>query len=170
MISCAPSSFLVESVGTLQLWQPLHRRELILAHAWGVRVGSVIYRAPGGMETDGASIPRLWWRVFDPPTYSLLFPAAIIHDAAYGGILRATSLDVDGLDWLPVERDEADELLALIGEWNGFEPWKCRAAYESVRRFGGAAWERGHAANAGLDLESLDWSIPGFDALPLESA
>jgi hypothetical protein len=148
----------IEQLGTLELIQRPRVRELELAHAWGMRVGAVSYVAPAEMLTDGASIPRIFWRVIDPPMYSLLFLGAVIHDAAYGGILRASN---DEADWLPVERDEADELLAILGEWNGFPGWKCRAAYEAVHRFGAGPWERCHAENAGLDLRTLDYTIWG---------
>jgi hypothetical protein len=149
----------IEALGRLELWQPLRRREMFLAHAWGVRVGGVTYRVPAGMDTDGASIPRVFWRLIDPPMYSRLFPGAIIHDAAYGGILRAGN-EAEGTDWLPVERDEADELLRLIGVWNQFPAWKAEAAWRAVHYFGQAAWESGHALNEGLDLRTLDYAIP----------
>lgn len=160
VVPCMPAATVrgvsIAAVGRLELWQPLRQREMVLACAWGVRVGSVVYRAPAGMETDGASIPRLFWRLVDPPMYSLMVPAAIIHDAAYGGILRATAID-GSADWLPVERSEADELLELLALWNGTPAWKARAARRAVQTFGGVAWDRGHCYNAGLDLRTMDW-------------
>lgn len=153
----------IEPLGRLELIQRPHTRELELAHAWGMRVGAVSYIAPAGMLTDGASIPRVFWRLIDPPMYSLLFMGAIIHDAAYGGILRASNSESD---WLPIEKTEADELLEIIGGWNGFPAWKCRAAWRAVHHFGQGPWERGHAANAGLDLRTLDYAIPPVAGAP----
>lgn len=150
--------YYIEQLGTLELIQRPHTRELELAHAWGMRVGEVSYVAPAEMLTDGASIPRLFWRLIDPPMYSLLFLGAVLHDAAYGGILRA---DNGCDDWLPVEKSEADELLRLLGMWNGFPRWKADAAWRAVHHFGQGPWERGHAANAGLDLRTLDYTIRG---------
>ena len=146
----------IEALGRLELWQPLERREMVLARAWGVRVYNTRYVAPAGMETDGASIPRWWWRVLDPPMFSRLFVGAVIHDAAYGGILRCYD---DERDWLPVERDEADQLLEMLGRWNGFPAWKARLAYLAVHWFGRGPWARGHAANAGVNLRTLDYSL-----------
>lgn len=164
IIPCRPTGVVrgirISAVGRLELWQPLRQREMVLACAWGVTVGGVRYLAPGGMETDGASIPRLFWRLFDPPMYSLMVPAAIIHDAAYGGIVRATAVDGSG-DWLPVEKDEADELLELLSIWNGTAPEKAWAARMAVQTFGGGAWRRGHERNAGLDLQGMDWKTRG---------
>lgn len=156
----------IEQLGVLEFVQPLRQRELVVAHAWGVRVHETRYIVPAGMTTDGASIPRFFWRVIDPPMYSLLFVGAVIHDACYGGIVRCSSA---ARDWIPVEKREADELLRLLGVWNGFPEWKAAVAWRAVHHFGGGPWERGHAANAGLDLALLDYHIPPAPDLPLPS-
>lgn len=156
----------VEELGRLELWQPPRTRDMIVSHAWGVRVWNTHYVVPAGMKTDGASIPRLFWRILDPPMCSRLFLAAILHDAAYGGILRAS---LEFADWLPVDRPTADDLLRLVGRWNGYPAWKCACAWHAVRHFGGWAWRRGHARNAGLDLGTLDYHVPPFPQLPSPS-
>ena len=49
---------------------------------------------PGGRRSQLPAVcktrTKAPWRVIDPPMYSLLFLAAVIHDAAYGGHLRAS--------------------------------------------------------------------------------
>jgi len=148
----------VRELGQLLLIQRPYVRELELAHAWGIEVDGVLYIAPAGMLTDGASIPRFFWRILDPPMYSRLFMAAVIHDAAYGGILRAIPLET-GLA-VHVTKPQADELLRIVGIWNRFPRWKAGTACLVVKVFGGRAWKTGHAQNCGIDLSSLDYSIP----------
>lgn len=41
------------------------------------------HRIPSGFTTDGASIPRLFWRVIDTPFSPDIIAAAIIHDSLY---------------------------------------------------------------------------------------
>ena len=45
------------------------------------RVWDVVVRVRPGFRTDGASIPRLLWRVFGSPYDPDIFAAAIAHDA-----------------------------------------------------------------------------------------
>lgn len=35
---------------------------------------------PAGFETDGASIPAIFWPIFGPPLRSNHLPAAVVHD------------------------------------------------------------------------------------------
>ena len=49
------------------------------------RVWDVVVRVRPGFRTDGASIPRLLWRVFGSPYDPDIFAAAIAHDALYRG-------------------------------------------------------------------------------------
>ena len=157
----------IEQLGRLEFWQPERVRELTLSHAWGVRVHETRYVAPAAMTTDGASIPRVFWRLIDPPLYSLLVLGAVLHDACYGGICRCTG---PAGDWLPVEKSEADELLRMLALWNGAPQWKADAVWRAVRHFGRGPWESGHAANAGVDLRLMDYHVPPALNLPLPSA
>ena len=50
------------------------------------RVWDVVVRVRPGFRTDGASIPRLLWRVFGSPYDPDIFAAAIAHDALYRGV------------------------------------------------------------------------------------
>lgn len=146
----------VETLNTLTYWDPMGTRDIIVLHPWGIRVNSVLYRVPRGLRSDGASIPRLLWRVIDPPLYTLLRPGVILHDAAYHGLLRATG---PMGDWLPVERDEADQLLAIVGHWNGAARVKCTAVEAGVRLFGQPAWDHGHAKYSDIDPTTLDYHL-----------
>ena len=46
----------------------------------------VVVHVHPGFRTDGASIPRLLWRVFGSPYDPDIFAAAIGHDALYRGV------------------------------------------------------------------------------------
>lgn len=142
----------IASLGPLELLQPMGMREMVLARPWGVRVGDRFYVVPAGMETDGASIPRLFWRLLDPPMFSRLFPGAVLHDGAYGGLLRCYTTQ---RDWIPVSRRDADRLIVLVGCWNGYAAWKGACVYRALRACGGPAWRRGHKLNAGWDNRRL---------------
>lgn len=147
----------IRPLGRLEFHQPMGVRNLVTAHPWGIRVDGTDYIVPAGMETDGASIPRILWRVVDPPFYSLIVPGAIIHDAAYGGLLRAIDRDADLVD---VDRAAADELLRILARWNGCSALKAWTVYRTVRLCGATAWRRSHARNADVDLGKLnyDWT------------
>lgn len=76
-----------------------------------------------GAETDGASVPRLFWSVFEP--FGEYFPAAVIHDFLYSpGNTEFT-------------RWEAD-LIFKEAMFNLGVPWtKREPIYTAVRLFGG---------------------------------
>lgn len=150
----------VKPLGRLEFVQPMGEKNLTTAHPWGVRIDGIEYVVPAGLETDGASIPRLLWRVIDPPFYSLVVPAAIIHDAAYGGLLKAVDRYATAVE---LTRADADDLLQGLARWNGCSALKAWSIYHTVRLCGSAAWRNSHARNSDVDLDSLDydWSRKG---------
>ena len=150
----------IRPLGRLEFLQPMGVRNLRTAHPWGVRIDGIDYVVPADMETDGASIPRLLWRVVDPPFYSLIVPGAIIHDAAYGGLLKAVAPDAE---LVSVDRADADELLRMLALWNGCTSLKAAIVYRTVRICGATAWRNSHARNSGVDIATLDydWTCNG---------
>lgn len=85
---------------------------------WQIRVKS-------GFVTDGASIPRIAWRVIDHP-WAKFLPAAVIHDALYQSE--------------HFERETADRCFRDLMECLGVGSLKRTAMYSAVRMFGGAVW------------------------------
>lgn len=85
----------------------------------------VVHVKPG-FKTDGASIPRLLWRVFGSPYDPDIFPAAIAHDALYRGEI--------------VERKDADAAFLRMMEKSGVQEKKRRLVYRGVRWFGWITW------------------------------
>lgn len=89
--------------------------------AWEV----VVHVAPG-FRTDGASIPRLLWRVFGSPYDPDIFAAAIGHDALYRGRI--------------VPRKDADVAFLKMMARSGVPVKKRRLIYRGVRWFGWITW------------------------------
>ena len=89
--------------------------------AWDV----VVHVKPG-FRTDGASIPRLLWRVFGSPYDPDIFPDAIAHDALYRGEI--------------VPRKDADRAFLKMMEKSGVPKKKRRLIYRGVRWFGWITW------------------------------
>ena len=87
---------------------------------------SVVVRVSPGFRTDGASIPRLLWRVFGSPYDPDIFPAAIAHDALYRG------------EVLP--RKDADAAFLAMMARSGVRRRKRRLVWLGVRLFGWLTW------------------------------
>jgi len=88
-------------------------------------VGMII--VPTGFLTDGASVPRMFWNIFNPvgPT----FPAAVIHDFLYSKHNTEYS------------REESDRIFkeAMFNLGIG---WVTReTVYRAVRMFGGPSFK-----------------------------
>ena len=85
-------------------------------------------KVAGGFRTDGASIPRIFWRVIGCPLRARYTPAAILHDALYqAGYLT---------------REESDKvLLEAMGECD-VHPLRAYAIYLAVRAGGWLPWRK----------------------------
>ena len=77
---------------------------------------------PAGFATDGASIPRIFWNIFEP--FGAYFHAALIHDFCYSNLDKAFT------------RREADDLLNEGMRALGVNWFTRQAVYRSVRLFG----------------------------------
>lgn len=81
-----------------------------------------IIHAPEGMETDGASIPRVFWNILSPD--GDYFGAAVIHDWLYS----KNNFEFDRLE---------SDLIFKEAMFNIGVPWYRREAiYRAVRMFG----------------------------------
>ena len=97
-------------------------------YPYRVNFGGKSFLVPRGFESDGASVPRLFWRVVFPNSDSHATTAGICHDWIYR---------TQPADWT---RGEADRMfLALLIEF-GTPIHQALAAYHAVRLFGGIAW------------------------------
>ena len=115
-----------------------HREDLCgnvfaVVYPYRVNFGGKSLLIPRGFESDGASVPRLFWRVVFPNSDSHATTAGICHDFIYR---------MQPKEWT---RREADRMfLALLVEHGAGLP-AAFAAYVAVRLFGGIAWRENAA-------------------------
>jgi len=88
---------------------------------------------PAGFESDGASVPRLFWSTVFPPGYPPALCAAFVHDYVY-------RVHPDG--W---SKKDADTSFFYLLREAGLSELRARAAYLGVKWFGRAAWNAGGA-------------------------
>ena len=94
-----------------------------------VEFGDKRFLIPRYFESDGASVPRLFWRVVFPNSDSHATTAGICHDYIYR---------MQPSDWT---RREADRMFyAMLIEF-GAGLFAARCAYIAVRLFGWIAWK-----------------------------
>lgn len=86
---------------------------------------------PAGFESDGASVPRFFWRLVFPPGDSKALHAAFVHDYIYR---------THPAGWTRADADKAFRELLVAG---GIPAWWANLAYCGVRWFGGKSWKEG---------------------------
>ena len=86
---------------------------------------------PAGFESDGASVPRMFWASVFPPGDSKALRPALIHDFIYRTHPER---------WTRKMADDAFLELLIAA---GISKWRAYKAYWGVRLFGNAAWEAG---------------------------
>jgi len=85
-------------------------------------------RVPKNFESDGASIPRLLWRLVSPCIHQSTIRASIAHDFLY----RTTP---EG--WT---RKEADQLFRDLCKRDGLADFRATIAYLGLQLFGWWSW------------------------------
>lgn len=98
---------------------------------------------PAGFSSDGASVPRFFWRLVFPPGDQKALRAAFVHDWLY-------RTHPEG--WT---REAADMLFLKLLLKEGMPKFRAYLAWLGVRIFGGAAWNAGGAncANTRTDTD-----------------
>ena len=86
---------------------------------------------PAGFESDGASVPRFFWRIVFPPGDQKALRAAFLHDYIYR---------THPAGW---SREAADELFRRVLIEDGVSRNSAAMAWWGVRLFGAAAWKAG---------------------------
>lgn len=150
----------VQYLSRLLLEDPLDgRRDMIVAAPWRLCACGGTWEVEAGMVTDGASIPRFWWRLIGPPFAGRYRAAAVWHDAAYRGRLRRL-IGMDLVYWI-VPRERADWVMFRIARCAGVEVWRAWAMYATVRVGGGRSYRPAPRSDYRTEI--------GYDALPLLS-
>lgn len=91
------------------------------------QVGRLAVRIPEGFTCDGASIPRLFWRVIGSPWTGRYTRAAVLHDFLYRRQFCG--------------RKAADKAFLVAMQVEGVSWWKRRLIYYAVRWGGQPAWD-----------------------------
>ena len=86
---------------------------------------------PAGFSSDGASVPRFFWRLVFPPGDQKALKAAFVHDFLY-------RTHPEG--WT---REAADMLFLKLLLKEGIPKFSAVLAWLGVRLFGGKAWKAG---------------------------
>lgn len=84
---------------------------------------------PWGFRSDGASVPRFFWRLIFPKGDEKALRAAFAHDYIY-------RIHPEG--WT---KAEADRLFYELLLEDGVPTWRAWIAYKAVELFGGIAWK-----------------------------
>lgn len=105
-----------------------------------------------GFMTDGASIPRIAWRVIGHPMCTDILPFALGHDGLYAAEL--------------LTRKECDEWFLQTMAANGICWAKRNAMWSAVRTFGGYVWSKHTTASieASRKMCNLVFGNLGTDA------
>jgi len=87
-------------------------------------------RVPEGFVSDGASVPRFFWRLLSPPIDPITLGPSIIHDWLY---INAKKYHLT--------RKECDRWYYIALYRNGYPLWKCDLTYLGIRLLGWRHWE-----------------------------
>lgn len=102
---------------------------LYYVYDYGHRKGMLV--VPVGFESDGASVPRLFWSTVFPPGDTRALFAAFVHDYIYR---------THPLGWTRAEADETFRILLREHGVSAYVAWK---AWLGVRIGGASAWREG---------------------------
>lgn len=94
---------------------------------------------PAGFESDGASVPRFFWRIVCPPTDPQAVRAGVAHDWIYRTQPKG---------WT---RAEADKMFYDLLVEDGMYRCRARLAYLGVRLGGGFAWDENAAVKKTIE-------------------
>ena len=89
---------------------------------------------PIGFESDGASVPRFFWRYVFPPGNVHAMRAAFLHDYVYREHPKG---------WT---RKMADKMFLVVMRRDGVDERRAKRAYWGVRLFGYRSWIKGGQA------------------------
>lgn len=88
-----------------------------------------ILTVPCGFVSDGASVPRFFWRLLSPPLDPITLAPSIVHDWLY----------IHGAG-MGFTRNECDIWYHEALFANGYPLWKCELTYAGIRIGGWRRW------------------------------
>jgi len=106
---------------------PVSNETYQLDHDYRATAGGYWFLIRKGFVTDGASIPRMLWRIVGHPFMGKVLPAALVHDGLYQ------------TEALP--RAECDAIFRELLLANGVNKVKAWSMWVGVRIGGGLVWQ-----------------------------
>lgn len=95
------------------------------------------FTIPRYFKSDGASVPRFFWRLVFPSSDTTALRAAFAHDYIYR---------TQPKEWT---QEEADKMFFDLLIVDGMVRWRAWLAYIALRLFGWFAWKKNAAAKEG---------------------
>ena len=134
---------------------------LRISRPWVLQIGNELFIVPNGWFTDGGSVPRLFWRIIDPPFYTEMLAGAVFHDACYRNLIHRFFIakkmkrkygylpyqDIEAMMDLGLRRLNrptrfaSDNYFFLINKKEGYDKAKNHTVHRTVRIFGRFAWK-----------------------------
>lgn len=110
----------------------------VVLHDWEyVKVDDYRLTVPAGFETDGASVPRIFFPLIS--AWDLSFSAPIVHDYLYRTQGRPLTVYPSARAFT---RRETDRIFRYLQEDEGVWWWRRWSSWFAVRLFGFLAWHR----------------------------
>ena len=101
-----------------------------LTEDYNMEVGGLTIRIPKGFQYDGASIPRIFWRVIKSPFQPKFMAPALCHDWLY-------TENIPGVD-----KSLADDIFYHLLLLNGVKKTKAKLMHQAVKWFGGGHFKK----------------------------
>ena len=113
-------------------------RDFMLQEDFTVLCDDHTYTAPKDSVTDGASVPRLLWRVVGSPFTGKYRGPAVIHDACYR---QTCTIDHIPITLNPISRKDADRVFLNMMKDAGVGWFRRHAIHLGVRCGGHGSWQ-----------------------------
>ena len=112
-------------------------REWMVLEDYIYKSGSLAIVVPEGFVYDGASIPRIFWRLIGPPMAGKYAHAALLHDYLY--VYRGYKLHGRRV---AITRQQADDFMLTVMVEDDVDWWRRNAMHKAVRTAGGRVWNK----------------------------
>ncbi len=119
-----------QSTNDILLLRPIpEEKRYLVATTVVYEVGEWLVEVPEGFKTDGASVPRFFWRIVGTPFEPDFIGPAVAHDYAYKNKIGT--------------RRAADRAFRLLLDRTGVSRWRQWAMWLAVRVIGWMFYGRG---------------------------
>ena len=113
-------------------------REWMVLENYIYKRGSLAIVVPEGFVYDGASIPRIFWRLIGPPMAGKYAHAALLHDYLY--VYRGYKVHHGRR--VAITRQQADDFMLTVMVEDDVDWWRRNVMHKAVRTAGGRVWNK----------------------------